>query len=107
MSDMDNLMALKALLEGSSATHAETQEEKEKRFLKDAVKIHLGKDEDSAGLWTYHPEEMISFLEQPTRTLKNAMGGEWAKMDDMAFDNIVYTVNKKLKKSVSILDWKN
>jgi len=58
-------------------------------------------------LWTYHPEEMISFLEQPTRMLKNIMGGEWAKMDDMAFDNIVYTVNKKLKKSVSILDWKN
>ena len=107
MSDMDNLMALKAMLEGSASNHPETQEEKEKRFLKDAVRVHLGKDEDSAGLWTYHPEEMIAFFEKPTREIKMAMGGDWAKMDEMAFDNLVYTVNKKLKKSVQILDWKN
>lgn len=107
MSDMDNLLALKAMLEGSKAGHKETPEEKEQRFLKDAVRVFLGKDEDSAGLWTYHPDEMIGFLEKPTREIKAAMGGEWASMDDSAFEMLVYTVDKKLKKSAQMLDWKN
>lgn len=105
MSDMDNLMALKAMLEGSMVTHKETPEEREKRFLKEAIKVYLGKDEDTEGLWTYAPDQMIEFFERPSREIKKMMGGEWADMDDNAFDTMVYTVDKKLKKSTSLLDW--
>jgi len=105
MSDMDNLLALKAMLEGGMAQKKETPEEREQRFLKEAVRIHLGQDEDKDGLMSYHPEEMIAFLEQPTRRLKSIMGGEWAEMNDTDFDLMVYTVDKKLKKSNQLLDW--
>ncbi len=107
MSDLDNLQALKSMLERKDEKEAAEQLEKEKRFLADAAKAYLGPDAPLSAIQAYDPEEMIRFLESPIAEVQKRMGGEWLKMPQDAFEMFAYTMDKKIKKSTSLLDWKS
>lgn len=103
MSDLDNLQALKRMLEHKDEEELKAKEEKEKKFLADATAAYLGKE--VTGIQGYKPDEMIAFLSLPTKEIQTKMGGEWATMDLMAFEALVYTMKQKIQKSTTMIDW--
>lgn len=105
MSDMDNLEALKRMFEAKVEEEKTGAMDREKRFIADATKTILGKDSKISAIQGYAPKEMIDFLEKPISEIKASMGGEWAEMDDDALENLIYLVEKKVKKSTLLLDW--
>ena len=107
MSNLDNLQALKNMLERKDEKEAAAQLEKEKRFLADAAKAYLGPDAPLSAIQAYDPEEMIRFLEGPIDQVQKKMGGEWMLMPKDVFEMFAYTMDKKIKKSTSLLDWKS
>lgn len=106
MGDLENLEALKRLLEHKEEEEKKGQLEKEKKFLADATKAFLGTDTPVSGIQAYDPEQMMSFLSLPTSEVQERMGGEWAAMEKMAFEAFTYTMRQKIQKSTSLLDWK-
>ncbi|MCR5311092.1 MAG: hypothetical protein K6E32_06755 [Lachnospiraceae bacterium] len=107
MSDMDNLMALKRMLEKKDEKQLSAEMDTEKRFIADATKAYLGDDTPVTGIQGYDPESMIRFLELPAEEVQRRMGGEWLSMPVDEFEILAYTVDKKIKKSTSLLDWKS
>ena len=107
MSDMDNLLALKRMLEKKDEEEASEMMDTEKRFIADATKAYLGKNTPVTGIQGYDPEAMIAFLELPPAEVQKKMGGEWLMMPLDKFEILAYTVDKKIKKSTALLDWKS
>lgn len=107
MSDMDNLLALKRMLEHKDEEEKKQTLEKEKKFIADATRAYLGEEADISGIQGYTPAEMLEFLNQPTRDVMKRMGGEWAEMDVMAFEAFAFTMKQKIQKSTSLVDWKS
>ena len=103
MSDLDNLQALKRMLEHKDEEEAKESLEKEKRFLAAATDAYLGGH--VTGIQGYKPDEMIAFLSLPSKEIQTKMGGEWAEMEDMAFDAFVYPMRQKIQKSTTMIDW--
>jgi len=106
MSDMDNLLALKRMLENKDEKEAKENLEREKKFIADATKAYLGDNTPITSIQGYDPEQMLNFLSLPTREIMQRMGDEWAKMDVMAFEAFAFTMKQKIQKSTSLLDWK-
>jgi len=107
MSDLDNLLALKRMLENKDEEEAKSALEKEKRFIQDATKAYLGDKTPITGIQGYNPEQMIGFLSLPAKEVQTRMGGEWLEMDEMKFDAFVYTMKQKIQKSSALIDWKS
>lgn len=105
MSDLENLEALKRLLEHKEEEEKKGQLEKEKKFIADATRAFLG-DTPTTGIQAYDPEQMMAFLSLPTSEVQERMGGDWATMEKMAFEAFTYTMRQKIQKSTSLLDWK-
>ena len=106
MSDLDNLNALKRMLEHKDEEEAKNALEKEKKFIADATKAYMGEHAVQTGIQAYTPADMIAFLSLPTAEVQSRMGGEWTKMDKMAFEAFTYTMKQKIQKSASLIDWK-
>lgn len=104
MSDLDNLQALKRMLEHKDEEEKKETFEKEKRFIASATKAYLG-DVDVSGIQAYHPAEMLDFLALPIKEIQNRMGGEWKEMELMSFEAFAYTMKQKIEKSTSLVDW--
>ncbi len=107
MSDLDNLQALKRMLEKKDEQEASELFDKEKRFIAAAAKAYLGENAPLSAIQGYDPDEMIRFLELPIDEIRTRMGGEWAAMPKDEFELFAYTIDKKIKKSASLLDWKS
>lgn len=107
MSDLDNLQALKRMLEKKEEEEANKSMEKEKKFLADATRAYMGEDADMSAIQGYDPERMIEFLSLPYAEVQKKMGGEWMLMESMAFESFSYTMKQKIQKSASMLDWKS
>lgn len=107
MSDLDNLAALKRMLEHKEEEEAAAAQNKEKKFIQDATKAYLGDESDVSAIQGYNPEKMIAFLSLPCAEVQKRMGGEWMEMEYMAFDAFVYTIKQKIQKSASLIDWKS
>lgn len=107
MSDRDNLEALKRMLENKETKEAEMQLDKEKRFLHDAAKAFLGEGASEKAIREYDPEKMIAFLEQKPEVVQKEMGGEWLDIKPEEFELFVYSMDKKVKKSTQLIDWKS
>jgi len=106
MSDLDNLMALKKLLENKGVAPQDDGYEREKRFMADATHACMGGDASSK-VQGYNPEALAAFLDLPGVEVQRRMGGEWAAMDPLAFDSFAYTMKQKIQKSASLIDWKS
>lgn len=105
MSDLENLEALKRMFESRVEEQTTGEKDREKRFIADATAVILGKDSKVTGIQGYTPKEMIAFLEQPAADIQAKMGGEWAEMKTSDFETMVYAIEKKVKKSTTLLDW--
>lgn len=107
MSDRENLEALKRMFENDIEKKAEENMDREKRFISDATNAMMGVGTQSTAIKEYDPQKMIAFLERPAKEIQLLMGGEWAEMSTDAFSMFVYSIEKKIKKSESLLDWKS
>lgn len=107
MGDLDNLQALKRMLEHKEEEEAKDKLEREKKYIADATRAYLGHEAPITSIQGYDPEQMIDFLSLPTKEVMQKMGGEWAVMDVMAFEAFTFTMKQKIQKSTSLLDWKS
>ena len=53
----------------------------------------------------YKPEDIAAFLGKPSTEIQACLGGEWAAMDKNKFENLVYTLYKKVQKSDKLTTW--
>ena len=85
-------------------------EMKEKKFqlneqvLLEAIASHLAKNKGISALMGYDTDEMLAFLKKPVSEIKQSIGGEWANLDDTQLEPLIYSLSKKVKKSISLLD---
>ena len=107
MGDLENLAALKKMLERKDEEEAASKLEQEKQFIADATKAYLGHGTPVSGIQAYDPEEMIAFLNLPAKEIQHRMGGSWATMDFGEFDTFCYHMKQKIQKSATLLDWKS
>ena len=85
-------------------------EKQEKKFVSDeqtlleAIAAQLGKAKGTTALMNYDTDEMLDFLQKPIPEIKTIIGGEWVNVDDSVMNPLIYSLTKKIKKSMSILD---
>ena len=77
---------------------------KEQKLLKH-VTIYLCEKKGVSPLQGYAPNEAIAFLDKPVKEIKECLGGEWAGMNDVDLEPLVYSLSKKVKKSGNIINW--
>ena len=78
--------------------------EREQRLLKH-VTIYLCEKKGVSPLQGYAPNEAIAFLDKPVSEIKECLGDEWASMNDIDLEPLVYSLSKKVKKSGNIINW--
>ena len=78
--------------------------EKEQKLHKD-VTMYVCNLKGVSPLHGYHPNDLIDFLEKPSDEIQALLGGEWIDMTPEKFDSLVYSLNKKVKKSTNLLSW--
>ena len=85
-------------------------EKQEKKFISDeqtlleTIASHLASEKGVSALMNYDTDEMLTFLQKPVSEIKETIGGEWAELDDSVMNPLIYSLTKKVKKSMSILD---
>lgn len=85
-------------------------EQQEKKFqldeqaLLEALAACLAKNKGISALMGYDTDEMLDFLQKPTSEIKNSLGGHWTNLDDSQLEPLIYSLSKKVKKSISLLD---
>ena len=72
--------------------------------LLESIAAHLAKEKGTSALRGYDIDEMVSFLKKPVSEIKSTIGGDWETVSDNDIEILVYSLVKKVKKSVSILD---
>lgn len=72
--------------------------------LLETIAKHLAKDKGISALQGYDVDEMLEFLQKPASEIKKIIGGEWETLDDDKLDTLVYSLIKKVKKSIPLLD---
>ena len=78
--------------------------ERERRLLKH-ITIYLCEKKGVSPLQGYAPNEAIAFLDKPVAEIKGCLGGEWAEMNNVDLEPLVYSLSKKVKKSGNIINW--
>ena len=76
----------------------------DEQVLLETIASHLAKDKGISALMGYDADEMLAFLSKPISEIKGAIGGEWANLDDIQLEPLIYSLSKKVKKSISLLD---
>lgn len=71
--------------------------------LLQSIAEYLGKKKGTTSIQGYNTEEMLQFLQKPIPEIKTLIGGNWAKMDDSALEPLIYSLAKKVKKSIAFL----
>lgn len=85
-------------------------EKQEKKFqldeqvLLETIAANLSKSKGTSALMGYDADEMLAFLQKPLSEIKQILGGEWAKLEDIQLEPLIYSLSKKVKKSISLLD---
>lgn len=78
--------------------------EKEQRLLK-SISVYLCNQKGVSAIQGYDPEEATAFLQKPVSEIKNCIGGEWLSLSDEDLETLVYSLEKKVKKSGNIINW--
>ncbi len=102
---MDTINELRKLMEGSQKKETNPAQEKEERFIHAAAAC-LNPSAFQSTLMNYDPAKMLQFLRLPCAEIKEKLGGEWAEMSDADLENFLYSIEKKVRKSSSLMDWK-
>lgn len=104
MAAFSDLNDLKKAFERELRKEEENAVEQEQTLLK-AITVYLCNQKGVSPIQGYKPEEIVSFLEKPISEIKQSIGKEWADMDDSKFENLIYTLTKKVKKSNNLTTW--
>ena len=80
------------------------QEVLDEQSLLETIAKNLAKDKGISALQGYDVDEMLEFLQKPASEIKKIIGGEWENLDDDKLDTLVYSLIKKVKKSIPLLD---
>ena len=76
----------------------------DEQTLLESIAKYLAKTKGTSALQGYDTDEMLSFLQKPASEIKTLIGGEWAELDDSKLDTLIYSLIKKVKKSIPLLD---
>ena len=76
----------------------------DEQSLLEHIAKHLAKNKGISALQGYDADEMLQFLQKPLSEIKEVLGGNWATLDNTQLDPLVYSLTKKVKKSISLLD---
>ena len=82
----------------------EKQFQLDEQALLEAIAKCLGSSKGISALMGYDTDEMLAFLQKPISEIKNTIGGEWANLEDIQLEPLIYSLSKKVKKSISLLD---
>ena len=104
MAAFDDLAALRKAFERELNKEEENAIENEQKLLK-AITVYICNQKGVSPIQGYKPEEVLTFLDKPLSEIKSIVGGEWASMPDDKFENLVYTLTKKVKKSDKLTTW--
>lgn len=84
------------------------QEEKfmanEQKLLEE-IANYLCSQKGVSAIQGYQPEEVLDFLNKPISEIKNAIGGEWSKLEDSALEVLVYSLTKKVRLTGNMIAW--
>lgn len=104
MDNLDSLQILKKMIDGPGDDLTESQRQQVRLFK--AVNDAMFKaDKTASSMMVYEPNKMIAFLDKPIAELRVLLGGEWIEMSEGDFEELVYLVQKKVKKSTQLIDW--
>ena len=95
---------LKKAFERDLNKQEETFVANEQKLLKE-IANYLCSQKGVSAIQGYKPEEVLEFLEKPVSEIKTCLGGDWADIDDSRLENLIYSLNKKVKMSDSIIPW--
>lgn len=101
---MADLSDLKKAFERELRKEEDAAVENEQKLLKQ-ITLYICSQKGISPIQGYKPEDVITFLNQPASEIKKAIGGEWTSMDDNKFENLVYTLYKKVQKSDKLTTW--
>lgn len=86
-------------------------EKAEKKFVADEQKLlktvtmHVCSLKGVSPLHGYNPNDILEFLSKPAPDIKKELGGDWLGVSDDAFETLVYSLSKKVKKSGQLISW--
>lgn len=72
--------------------------------LLETIAKHLAKNKGISALQGYDAGEMFTFLQKPVSEIKKEIGGHWETVDNTQLEPLVYSLTKKVQKSIGILD---
>ena len=72
--------------------------------LLESIAVYLAKEKGISALQGYDTDERLAFLQKPASEVKKAIGGQWETLDDNQLDTLIYSLIKKVKKSIPLLD---
>lgn len=72
--------------------------------LLESIAKYLAKNKGISALQGYDTDEMLAFLQKPASEIKTLIGGQWTEVEDSQLDTLVYSLIKKVKKSIPLLD---
>jgi len=101
---MADLSDLRKAFERELRKEEETAVENEQKLLKQ-ITLYVCSQKGVSPIQGYKPEEIAAFLGQPSSEIQKCLGGEWAAMDSSKFENLVYTLYKKVQKSDKLTTW--
>ena len=76
----------------------------DEQSLLESIAKYLAKNKGTSALQGYDTDEMLAFLQKPSSEIKTLIGGQWTELDDNQLDTLVYSLIKKVKKSIPLLD---
>ena len=76
----------------------------DEQSLLESIAKYLAQTKGISALQGYDTDEMLEFLQKPASEIKTLIGGQWAELDDNKLDTLVYSLVKKVKKSIPLLD---
>lgn len=76
----------------------------DEQVLLETIASYLAKNKGISALMGYDTDEMLDFLHKPVSEIKKNIGGEWANLEDSQLEPLIYSLSKKVKKSISLLD---
>ena len=76
----------------------------DEQSLLESIAKYLAKNKGISALQGYDTDEMLAFLQKPASEIKKLIGGQWTEVEDSQLDTLVYSLIKKVKKSIPLLD---
>lgn len=104
MAAFNDIGDLKKAFERELRKEEEGIVENEQKLLKE-ITVYLCNQKGVSPIQGYKPEEIMAFLEKPISEIKQCVGSEWSSMDNSKFENLIYTLSKKVKKSDKLTTW--